>query len=138
MSPRLYSVAFVVAFLCTPGAHAQIASMLPAASPPVLSRPQARARVRALPDVVAHARVIAPSRVDVTAIPDAAEIGSICTGSALECLWWFRVVDVASDGRRTTWRFFGVDPWTGRVHVSRARTANAVTTAPSAPVRGVR
>lgn len=101
---------------------------------PRLRRGQARALVRSLPEVVAHARAVAPARLEVVALLDATDT-TTCTGSFLECKWWFRVVDASPDARRTTWRYYGVDPYSGDVIRSSARRAMEVTSAPFVQVR---
>lgn len=79
-----------------------------------IERAAARDAVTRLPDV---ARRLATKDARLVAVPDATDLTS-CTGSAGECLYWFRLVQRA--GAR--WRFsrhYGVDPYNaGRLFVA--------------------
>jgi hypothetical protein len=79
-----------------------------------MDRAAARTAVTRLPEV---ARGLATKHARLLEVPDATELAS-CTGSAGECLYWFRLEQRAG----TRWRFarhYGVDPYdVGRVFVA--------------------
>ena len=78
-----------------------------------MSRGQARRSIERLPTVAALGE-----RVRLHPLPDAADIGPVgCTGSAGECMYWFRAEE-RTDKRWSLFRLFAVCPYDGTAYVS--------------------